>query len=1144
MGDLKRQEEVIVARFSSGTPAAHVRRFRLVALAALALPAVGAPAAGIAQENDEILARMEYDRMRLYSGPGRNLAVLLQRARLQKLAMPPVRGLPTALVSTTWRALGPDRVTSGATVTAGRVSAVAIDPDDSDIIYAGGAQGGVWKSTNGGTSWSPLTDQECSLAMGHIAIDPEDPDIIYAGTGEQHFSGDSYYGCGVLRSLDGGDTWEQQGAEVFVDSRRNQGSGGARIARVVIDRATAGSEDTTIVLVASTYGLYRSTDSGEDWDRVLSGLATDVLPHPTADSVFYAAIYGNGVYKSTDTGETWDEASEGMSFSNARRINLAIAPSDPDILYASFQTVDAARSGLRMYRTEDGGEEWDELNASGASCYYQCWYDMTIAVDPDDPDRVYFGSLRMHRSTDGGVSFSVHHNGIYVDEHYLVFDTESDPEALYLANDGGVYRTTNGGASWTSLATNLAVAQYYRGIALHPSDPGVTLGGTQDQGTQRSSAGTRVWRKVMGGDGGYTAFDVENPATWYGETQWISSSGYSGPRKNGSLAVNGIDRSEPGLFIPPLVMDPIDSRRLYFGVRSLYRTYNSAGRWDRIYRAPEGKVVSAIGLTPSDENTVYAALRYGDIVVTRDGGVSWQPSGSGLPGRFIGDVAVHPDDPDEAYAVAGGFLTGHVFHTTDGGRTWLDRTGNLPDHPVNAIVYDPADLQGVYIGTDLGVFHSAGGGDDWSRLDDALPTVAIYDLATWPGTSRLVAASHGRGMFEIPVDVPLTLRTRPAAVTGDTLVSGDSAVITGEVIVAPSGKNDHATFWEAASDVSWITFSDGTGTGRGRFRYHLLAEPVEAGIHRTVIKVELDGVADPLEIPVTLVALLPSHLEVGPAGPRVKMHVGSTDSRADSVPVRFSGPRENTKWKASHTGGDWLELARTSGEGPGAVTWTVDPTGLPVGLYVDTIVVEAEYATGSPAEFVDTFAVQGPLGIEEERETEGLGVAGWSLALGDSAFSGLSGFGEDSASWTAEVADSGWLVLERAEGGYEEYVVWKRDAEELAAGVYEDTITLRVKGHPNLVGRIVDRFEVVAPIGVEDAARHLLGEDRLDDGQVRLLDWFGNGDGTLNAGDVLRWLDHCAAGEPGSGCGSGSGGGSRQSRDDTGLRGKGPRRES
>ncbi|MDE2974038.1 MAG: hypothetical protein OXU64_04820 [Gemmatimonadota bacterium] len=944
-------------RFSgSGTrPAAPPRRWAFPTLAVLALAAVSA-SAGAAQENDEILARMEYDRMRLYSGGARNLAALLQRAYALKMAMPP-NGAGAALRTTTrWRALGPDRVRSGSSWTAGRVSAVAIHPEDSDVIYAGGAQGGVWKSTDAGANWTPLTDEECSLAMGHIAIDLEDPDIIYAGTGEQHFSGDSYYGCGVLRTLDGGETWEQLGADVFVS--RNRG-GGARIARVVIDRATAGSKDETVVLAASTYGLYRSTDSGEDWNLVLSGTATDVLAHPTADSVFYAAIHSTGVYKSTDTGESWEEASEGMSFDNARRINLAIAPSDPDVLYASFQTGDSEGSGLRMYRTEYGAEEWEKLDAEGASCRFQCWYDMTIAVDPDDPDTVHFGAVAMYRSTDGGETFALHHNGIYVDQHYLVFDTASDPDALYLANDGGVYHTTNGGDSWTSHATNLAVAQYYRGIALHPSDPGVTLGGTQDQGTQRSSAGTRVWRKILGGDGGYTAFDAEDPATWYGEAQWRW-----GPVRNGVRINTGIDLSEPGLFIPPLVMDPIDSRRLYFGVQSLYRTDNRGDRWNRIYRAPDGRVVSAIGLTPSDANTIYAALTRGQVVVTRDGGSTWDGPGTGLPDRFIGDVAVHPDRPEEAYAVAGGFLTGHVFHTTDGGRSWRDRTGNLPDHPVNAIIYDPADLVGVFIGTDLGVFHSAGGGGDWSRLDDNLPTVAVFDIATQPGTSRLVAATHGRGMFEIPVDVPLTLRTRPASLA-DTVSKDDSAVITGEVIVAPSGKNDHAASWEATSDASWLTLADAAGEGRGRFRFELSAEELKAGDHTTSIEVALSGIADPLEIPVFFSVYDP--LTLPPLRHTLGYGVSAWSATAvDSLPAGLAGTGADTAvWTATAAGSNWITIERASGGADEHVAWSRSSESLAPGDYEDTITIVVEGNPDVTGLIVDRFEVAGPMSVED-----------------------------------------------------------------------------------------------------------------------------------------------------------------------------------
>ncbi|MYK65528.1 MAG: hypothetical protein F4022_03560 [Gemmatimonadetes bacterium] len=182
------------------------------------------PRPAAAQETEQILGRMEYERMRLYSGAERNLAVLLQNALRQKRAMPPGGVLPMGLVDNRWRALGPDRVNTNGVFTAGRVSTIAIHPTDMNILYAGGAQGGVWKSDDAGANWRPLTDHECSLAMGSIAIDPVNPDIIYAGTGEQHFSGDSYYGCGVLRSLDAGETWEQQGAQQYVNKSERSGA--------------------------------------------------------------------------------------------------------------------------------------------------------------------------------------------------------------------------------------------------------------------------------------------------------------------------------------------------------------------------------------------------------------------------------------------------------------------------------------------------------------------------------------------------------------------------------------------------------------------------------------------------------------------------------------------------------------------------------------------------------------------------------------------------------------------------------------------------------------------------------------------------------------------------------------------------------
>lgn len=703
-------------------------------------------------------------------------AVREYRARWPAMLLP----LAQQQADTAWTPLGPGNIPGLSIQSSGRLTAIAVHPRDPNVIYVGGAQGGVWKTTNGGASWTPLTDRECSLAMGWIVLDPVDPDIVYAATGEQHFSGDSYYGCGVLRSTDGGTTWTQLGASVF--DLNTATAGGVTISRIVLDPRTAGSAAGATLHVAAENGVWKSTDGGVSWTRTLAAggngpaPATDLVMHPSNPDVLYAALgrvagdTANGVYRSTDAGATWTKLGGGFPSRDVGRINLAIAPSQPSILYASVQNDfndagGANGSLLGIYKSTDGGESW-ALASNAPSCNTQCWYDMALAVHPRSPDTVFFGGVPLFRSTDGGQTFQNVGTGpggsVHVDQHVVVYDP-NDPRTVYVGNDGGIYRSRAGGApgTWESLNSDIAITQFYPGIGLHPTDPASALGGTQDNGTLRY-AGSPSWQHVLGGDGGFTAIDFNDPATAYAETQWVPNSGFSGPRRsdNGGpfeLKVSGIAISDRARFIPPLVMDPSDPNVLYFGTYRVYRTADRGESWTLISPdlAGPGRTITAIAPAPSAPRVIYVGTNGGEIHRTRDGGGEWVNVSSGIPRRVITDIAVDPGNPDIAFATVSGFQTEHVFRTMDGGETWTAISDGLPDLPVNAIVTDPRSSAILYIGTDLGVFRTVDGGASWEPLNVGLPNVAVFDLALNPRTGRLVAATHGRGMFqrEVAVDV-------------------------------------------------------------------------------------------------------------------------------------------------------------------------------------------------------------------------------------------------------------------------------------------------------------------------------------------------------------------------------------------------------
>ena len=692
--------------------------------------------------------------------------------------------------SANWTSIGPKPTDPGPSATSGRVNSIAIDPRDNNVVYIGGAMGGVWKTTDAGANWTPLTDNQASLAMGAIALDPGNPDIVYAGTGEANFAQDSYYGAGILKSTDAGATWTNI-----------VGPFGRDYISVI-----AVHPKGQILLAAAQSGLYRSPDAGATWNSVQTGVGISVFFDPSDSNIAWASIgniFGstrNGVFRSTDAGLTWRPMSGSgtltLPSANVGRIELAMAPSDPSTLYAQIQNSSNANFGalLGIWKTTDGGTTWVRLPVTTSAWGTQLWFNNTLRVSPNDPNVIWSGALALYRSLDGGITWTspaqAGSNGtnIHVDTHSLVFTP--DGTRLYIANDGGVYRTddiTATRVNWINLNSTLMLTQFYPGMAIDPTNPVNAMGGTQDNGVQRLVA-DGSWSNIACGDGGYTAIDPAFPALSYVACQNVSIQ--RNPGINSAFFVPaqyGIDRTDTVQFIAPLIMDPSNPTTLYFGTTRVWQSRDSGGRWSAISSDLTGGAgsLTTIAVAPADPNTIYAGTSQGKLQVAtaplKGAAAVWQERTAGLPVRRVNRIVVDPLNAAVAYATFSGFATagatqGYIFKTTDFGNSWNNITGNLPAIPVNDLVIDPDVPDTIYIGTDIGVKVTTDGGATWTTLGNGLPNVAVASLSLTRAARVLRAGSHGRGVWEIaiPLSRP-TLAPRIEALAPSTSDAGGPA---------------------------------------------------------------------------------------------------------------------------------------------------------------------------------------------------------------------------------------------------------------------------------------------------------------------------------------------------------------------------------
>jgi len=679
-----------------------------------------------------------------------------------------------------WTAVGPNNI-------GGRIADIVADPANPNIFYVAAASGGIFKTTNGGQTWQPVFDQAPGLSMGALAIDPAHPDTVFAGTGEPCSAGYSYFGTGMYRSTDAGVSWTQIG---LADSRY--------IARIVLEPGNP--QSIWVAAMGELYGestergVYHTTDGGTSWQRMLyvndSTGASDVVIHPQNPQIVYAAMWerirspqvrmsggrGSGIFRTTDGGQNWQRLTDGLPpvGETVGRIGLAISESNPSILYAIY--ADHPGWFLGSYRSSDGGETWTRTNDGALNGLYSNfgWYFGVIKVRPDNPNVVFALGVDLARSTNGGQSWSIIATNVHVDHHALWFNP-AQPQQILLGNDGGMYRSTNNGSSWTFL-TGLPVNQFYAATVDY-QHPERRYGGTQDQGTLRTISGNpNEWENIHGGDGFYVLVDPTNSNTIFAEYQWGWLERSLDGGETFETILDGVDGSDRTNWSTPVVMDPNNPQIMYYGSERLYKSYSGGTWWISI--SPEltgtggvGNItfgtITTIGVSRVNPDVIYVGTDDAHLWVTRNGGTNWTLRNAGLPSRWITRVAPDPFEESSAYVTISGFRNveqnAHVFRSTDFGQTWLNISGDLPVGPLNCIVPDPAIPQRLYAASDFGVFATANLGIQWTAMSRDLPRVPVIDLVLHQPTRQLTAATYGRSMYTCNLD--LLAMNRPPVIT-------------------------------------------------------------------------------------------------------------------------------------------------------------------------------------------------------------------------------------------------------------------------------------------------------------------------------------------------------------------------------------------
>jgi photosystem II stability/assembly factor-like uncharacterized protein len=762
----------------------------------------------------------------------------MEKQELQLRQIKPDRGTATVtqqVNSTSWTQIGPAPIPGGQTSVvsnpvSGRVTSIAIHPTNANIVYVGTAQGGLYRTLDGGTTWVPLMDSALSLTIGAVAIDPNTPTTVWVGTGEGGFGGGQFFGVGLYRIRNADTIPVLEGPFNTATNTSNGFLANSRgITKILVN-----PNDSNVIFVSTTSGangfftsgsvglnttqrgVFRSVNAlsatptfqklnvngatGAGTNPGLNTAATDMEFEPGNPNVLLVGINDSigggtdGVWRSTNalaadnTTVTFTKTLAGAcAFCNTQ---LAISKQASVVtVYAALETA----GGGEVRKSIDGGVTWTPtLPTSTGFCGTQCFYDMPIAADPTNSLIVMMGGSGDYdanqtpnkRSVDGGTTFVKASVGLHPDSHAIEF-APSNNLIVWHGNDGGIFKSTDGGATWTSMNNTGFSATQFIDISTHPTDRNFMIGGTQDNGTPFLQP-ENVWKLGDFGDGGFSlidqnAIDTVNVTAYHtyfnspgqqvlfvrannrseidpGVAGWPTFHGCLGGSSN-----NGISCTDAVLFYAPMAQGPGNPNTIYFGAQKLYRSTDRGNTMPAVSQL-FGFRVSAIGISPQNDNVRIVGGQNGALFGTATGAnpmVDLDPTNT-VPNGFITRAIIDPNNPTTAYVTLAPFglaAGAHIYKTTNlgnSGTTWTLSGTGIPDVPVNSIVVDPYNSNNLYAGTDIGVYRSTNAGASWKPFSDGLPRVAVFDMEFQarnnPGIRVLRIATHGRGIWQISID--------------------------------------------------------------------------------------------------------------------------------------------------------------------------------------------------------------------------------------------------------------------------------------------------------------------------------------------------------------------------------------------------------